>query len=83
MRSGVANGRSIIVVRDSYGHAFLPFLANNYEHVYAVEPRYFEQFPLASFIADHKIDELLIMNHSLLATGKYWMNWIPELEKLL
>jgi len=82
MHSDVANGRSIIVVRDSYGHAFIPFLANNYEHVYAVEPRYFESFPLAQFIADHNIDELLFVNHSLLATSRYWMNWITELEKL-
>ena len=82
MHSGVANGRSIIAVRDSYGHAFLPYLANNYEHVYAVEPRYFESFPLAQFIADHKIDELVFVNHSLLATARYWMNWITELEKL-
>ena len=82
MHSAVANGRSIIVVRDSFGHAFLPFLANNYEHVYAVEPRYFDTFPLTQFIKDHKIGELLFLNHSILATGKYWYNWIPELAKL-
>ena len=82
MKSSVANGRSIVVIRDSFGHAFLPFLANNYEHVYAIEPRYFETFPLARFISDHAVDELLFLNHSILATGRYWYNWIPELEKL-
>ena len=82
MHSAVGNGRSIMVVRDSYGHAFIPFLANNYEYIYAVEPRYFETFPLADFISDHGIDELLFVNHSLLATGKYWMDWIAELDKL-
>jgi len=82
MRSAISNGRSILVVRDSFGHAFLPFLANNYEHVYAVEPRYFDEFPLAQFIADNGISELLFLNHSILATGRYWYNWIPELEKL-
>jgi len=83
MRSSIANGRSIVVIRDSFGHAFIPFLANNYEHVYAIEPRYFESFPLAEFIAEHKIDELLFLNHSILITGRYWYNWIPELAKLI
>jgi hypothetical protein len=82
MKSAVANGKSVLVVRDSYGHAFLPFLANSYEDVYAVEPRYFESFPLAYFIADHGIDELLFLNHPLTATAKYWFDWTGELQKL-
>ncbi|MDR1664753.1 MAG: hypothetical protein LBR83_07530 [Clostridiales bacterium] len=82
MESAVGNGKSIMVARDSYGHAFLPFLANHYETVYAVEPRYFESFDLANFIAENQIDELLIMGYSFPMTGAYWLNWPQELAKL-
>ncbi|MDR3277245.1 MAG: hypothetical protein LBT12_00585 [Oscillospiraceae bacterium] len=82
MKSSVANGRSIMVVRDSYGHAFLGYLANNYEDVYAIEPRYFDSFPLASFIEAQGIDELLFLSYSLPATSGYWMDWSDELKKL-
>jgi hypothetical protein len=82
MKSEVNNGKSIMVVRDSYGHAFLPYLANNYEDVYAIEPRYFTRFDLAEFVKSNGIDELLFVGHSLPSTGWYWMNWNDELEKL-
>jgi hypothetical protein len=82
MHSEVNNGRSIMVVRDSYGHAFLPYLINDYEDVYAVEPRYFTSFALADFIAGNDIDELLFVNSPLVAMGGYWMSWPGELEKL-
>ncbi|MDR1299153.1 MAG: hypothetical protein LBJ84_02735 [Oscillospiraceae bacterium] len=82
MKSEVNNGKSIMVVRDSYGHAFLPYLANNYENVYAIEPRYFNSFDLAEFVSANNIDELLFVGHSLPSTGGYWLNWNAELEKL-
>jgi hypothetical protein len=82
MKSEANNGKSIMVVRDSYGHAFLPYLANNYENVYAIEPRYFYHFDLAEFVKTNNIDELLFVGHSLPATGGYWLNWNAELEKL-
>jgi hypothetical protein len=82
MHSEVNNGKSVMVVRDSYGHAFLPFLIDEYEDVYAVEPRYFLTFPLADFIRDNGIDELLFVNSPLSATGGYWMSWVAELAKL-
>jgi hypothetical protein len=82
IKSGASNGKSILVVRDSYGHAFLPFLANNYEHVYAVEPRYFQSFDLPGFVAANGIDELLFVSHSLPSTSHYWLSWPEQLAKL-
>ena len=87
MHSPVGNGKSIMVVRDSYGHAFLPFLADNFEHIYAVEPRYFnkdkQDFVLADFYAEHEIDTLLFLNYALPSTADYWMGWSEYLLKLL
>ncbi|MDR2750614.1 MAG: hypothetical protein LBC41_08145 [Clostridiales bacterium] len=75
-------GRSVMVVRDSYGHAFLPFMASEYEDVYAVEPRYFSNFQLADFIKEHEIDELLFLNNPFSVSAEYWLDWTVELDKL-
>ena len=86
MHSPIGNGKSIMVVRDSYGHAFLPFLADNFEHIYAVEPRYFnkdkQNFVLADFYEKHEIDTLLFLNYALPATSDYWTGWAEFLSKM-
>ena len=87
MHSPIGNGKSVMVVRDSYGHAFLPFLADNFEHIYAVEPRYFnkdkQDFVLSDFYEKHEIDTLLFLNYALPSTADYWTGWAEYLEKLL
>ena len=40
IKSNIDNGKSILVIKDSYANAFLPFLMDNYENIYSVDPRY-------------------------------------------
>ena len=40
--TGTRNGKSIVVVKESYGNAFVPFLIPHYEHIYVVDERYFQ-----------------------------------------
>ena len=35
------NGRKIVVFKESYGNAFVPFLVNNFEQIYVIDIRYF------------------------------------------
>lgn len=35
------NGRKIVVFKESYGNAFVPFLVNNFEEIYVIDIRYF------------------------------------------
>lgn len=35
------NGRRIVVFKESYGNAFVPFLVNNFEEIYVIDIRYF------------------------------------------
>ncbi|MFN5182134.1 MAG: DHHW family protein [Bacteroidota bacterium] len=37
----VKNGRKILMLKDSYGNAFAPFLASHYEEVFIMDYRYF------------------------------------------
>lgn len=39
--TSVKNGRKIVVFKESYGNAFVPFLVNNFEEIYVIDIRYF------------------------------------------
>lgn len=60
--TGVKNGRKILMVKESFGNCFAPFLVNHYEQVYVVDQRYF-QLGLVNFIQENDIDELLFINN--------------------
>lgn len=39
--TSINNGRKIVVFKESYGNAFVPFLVNNFEEIYVIDIRYF------------------------------------------
>ena len=64
IKTEVQNGKSIVVVKDSYGNAFVPFLLPHYEEIYIIDPRQF-QHNLIEFIADRQIQEALFLNYMM------------------
>ncbi len=54
-------GRSIIVFKESYGNAFVPFLLAHYDTVYVADIRSFP-FDTFSFIEDKGITDVLFLN---------------------
>ena len=83
----VDNGRKLVIVRDSYGHAFLPFIVHNYEEIYVIEPRYFNRegyssLKLNEFVEKVDPDEILFMNYAMFISEGYWFQWIDVIEAL-
>ena len=58
----INNGSSIVVIKESYGNAFVPFLVDSYEHVYIIDYRYFDG-SLVDFVSENKIDDVLFLNY--------------------
>ncbi|MBR5485735.1 MAG: hypothetical protein IKV41_04425 [Oscillospiraceae bacterium] len=56
------NGKNILMVKESFGNAFAPFLINNYENIYVVDQRYF-QLNLPAFVEQNNIQEVLFINN--------------------
>ena len=57
---------SIIVVKDSYGNAFTPFLTAHYRTVYVVDPRHFNDVfdqTLPEFAQEKGVDAVLFLNN--------------------
>lgn len=59
----VENGKKIIVLKDSFGNALVPFLCNNYEEIYVADPRHIE-FSLSEFVEENGIGEVLTVNYT-------------------
>lgn len=41
----LTDGSSCIVIKESFGNAFIPFLVDHYQHIYIVDYRYFYKYP--------------------------------------
>jgi len=61
VESGV--DKKILVVKDSYGNAFIPFLLPHYGDIYVVDPRYFTE-NIFDVIEENNIKEVLIINYA-------------------
>lgn len=55
-------GKSIIVFKESYGNAFIPFLVPHYDRIYVADIRSFP-YNAISFIKDNNIGEVLFLNN--------------------
>lgn len=79
VKTNNTNGRKILVVKESFGNAFAPFLINHYEEVHIVDQRYF-QLNLISYIQQNGINELIFANNSFAACTPYHIQCISNLR---
>lgn len=59
---GAPRKKSILVLKDSYGNAFVPLLAQDYRDVYVVDYRHY-QGNASSLIQEKGIEEILFLNN--------------------
>lgn len=60
IHSQVKTGRKLAVIKDSYAHAFLPFLANHYEEVHVIDLRYFHA-GLEAYLEKNNLNDILFL----------------------
>ena len=58
VKTDVDNDRTLVIFKDSYGNALVPFLTNSYENIYLCDFRYFD-INAIDFIKDVKATDLL------------------------
>jgi hypothetical protein len=67
IKTNVKNKKHILVIKDSYANAFIPFLLPHYEEIYFIDPRHFKT-NLLKFIKDKNINDVLMLNGSFVTT---------------
>jgi hypothetical protein len=80
METQKKNGRKILMVKESYGNAFAPWLINNYEKVIVVDQRYYTG-NLPDLIKYEGINELLFINNIFAAHTPFHIEKIKGLKK--
>ena len=59
------DGSAVMLVKESYGNAFAPFLIENYQYVYIVDYRYISKVDdrkIAEMCEDLGVDDVLFLN---------------------
>lgn len=54
------NGETCVVIKESYGNAFVPFLIPHYSTIYVIDPRHYEG-TLSEFTKDKEIDDVIFL----------------------
>ena len=66
--------KSILVIKDSYGNAFVPYLTEHYGNIYVVDPRHVSMDILEEF-QDKNLTDIVFMTNSQSANNTAWYNY--------
>jgi len=77
-------GRSIVVIKDSFGNAFVPFLTSNYQDIYIIDPRYVNKkgkpdLNLIQFAKEQRVDDILFLNYPFPMNATAWCEMLERL----
>jgi len=87
-RTSNANGKKLVVIKESFGTAFSTWAANHYEYIFVIDPRKFngfgghnESFNLKSFYERHHFDDLVIINYPGTIGSSSYRNSVLDMIK--
>ena len=69
-----------IVVKESFGNAFVPFLVDHYQHVYVVDYRYW-QGNLAKLAKEKKAKDVILLNNLSMIRNQYLVGQLQGVMK--
>lgn len=69
IRTKCRNGRTLVIFKDSYGNALLPFLTSSFENIYLCDIRYFD-INAKSFIEEVEATDVLFAMCTYSAVGQ-------------
>lgn len=58
----VTDGSSVVVVKESFGNAFVPFLVENYNKVYVIDYRYYGK-SISNFVTENNVKDVIYINN--------------------
>lgn len=67
VNESIPDAPNCLVIKDSFGNCYVPFLTQNYHNVYAIDYRKYWRYTMADFVEKYDIDDVIIMPY-LIAT---------------
>lgn len=74
----ISDGSACVVIKESFGNCFVPFLVDHYDKVYVVDYRYYPQ-GLSGLIREKGIQDVIFLNNISAATTSSLVQHITEI----
>ncbi len=74
----ITDGSSCVVVKESFGNAFVPFLVSHYETVYVVDYRYYKD-DFIDFVTENGVDDVIFINNMSATRSTNLMSYMDDL----
>ena len=77
-------GPVCLMLKESYGNAFAPFLTSHYSKIIVIDPREFNRdgkpsLDLRQFAEDQGVNDLLVLNYPYMINNSYYSAWLGRL----
>ncbi len=72
-------GTSVLLVKESFGNAFAPFLVDSYEYIYIIDYRYYDG-TLTDFVTKNGVNDVIFLNNIVATTAGARLS---EMEKFV
>lgn len=72
--------KSILVIKDSYGNAFVPFLTEHYGNIIVIDPRHTDM-NVYEKLGDYGLDDIVFLVNSSMGNTSTWYKYFAKLVK--
>ena len=78
--TALSDGSSCVVIKESFGNAFVPFLTSHYETIYVIDYRYYDG-ELVDFVTTNGVQDVIFINNMSATRSTNLMSYIDGLVK--
>lgn len=78
IKTNAKTDKKIMVIKDSYANAFIPFLLPHYREIYVIDPRHYKE-NIVNLVKENGIHEVLVLNYILTTNFDTYMNSVLKL----
>lgn len=84
IRTDVTDGPVCLLLKESYGNAFAPWLTSHYSKIIVVDPREFNRdgkpsLDLVSFAKEQGVNDCIILNYPMMLSSDSYISWLNRL----
>ncbi len=81
-----AQGPVCVLLKESYGNAFAPWLTSHYSKIIVIDPREFNRdgkpsLDLVQLVQAHNVQDCIILNYPIMLNSSYYAQWLERLVK--
>lgn len=73
------DGSTCLVIKESYGNAFVPYLADHYQKIYVIDYRYW-QGSISGFVKKKDIQDVVFLNNISMTRNAYLIGKLAQVQ---